>query len=74
MLTGLKESIEVKQRLLVECADTIVQGGGVLVEALQYGGKILLFGNGGMPPKRSISPPSSSGDFSGSDEHFPRSR
>src|SRR6266851_5563729 len=46
-LGGLAESIEVKQRLLAQCGEAILQSGRMIVEALQNGKKLLIFGNGG---------------------------
>ncbi|WP_208722922.1 D-sedoheptulose-7-phosphate isomerase [Corallococcus llansteffanensis] len=40
-------SIDVKQRLLVECEREIQQAAGLLSQALRSGGKVLLCGNGG---------------------------
>jgi D-sedoheptulose 7-phosphate isomerase len=46
-LGPLAESIRVKQQLLAECGDAILNSGQLLVNALLGGGKALLFGNGG---------------------------
>jgi D-sedoheptulose 7-phosphate isomerase len=46
---GIRESIEVKQRILEDAAllDTIAEAARLMAEALGRGRKILLFGNGG---------------------------
>jgi D-sedoheptulose 7-phosphate isomerase len=46
-LSGLADSIRVKQRLLVECGEAIVQTGALLAKTLLAGRRVLLFGNGG---------------------------
>jgi D-sedoheptulose 7-phosphate isomerase len=46
-LSGLADSIRVKQRLLAECGDAILKSGRLLAETLVGGRKVLLFGNGG---------------------------
>jgi hypothetical protein len=58
---GLLESAALKGRVAQELSATIAQAGDLFVEALRAGGKLLFFGNGGVPPTPSISPRSSSG-------------
>lgn len=46
-LSGLADSIRVKQRLLVECGEAIVETGTLFTKVLLAGHRVLLFGNGG---------------------------
>ena len=44
---SLEEGLRVKRETLEGCAEVIAEMGGVLVEALREGAKVLSFGNGG---------------------------
>jgi D-sedoheptulose 7-phosphate isomerase len=46
-LSGLRESIRVKNQLLAECGEPILKAGQILVETFSAGSKVFLFGNGG---------------------------
>lgn len=46
-LSGLVDSIRVKDRLLAECGDSIIKTGQLLVRTLVGGRRVFLFGNGG---------------------------
>lgn len=43
----LREGAQLRLRLVEECTDRIVEASDAIVTALQQGGKVLLFGNGG---------------------------
>jgi D-sedoheptulose 7-phosphate isomerase len=45
--SGLEESLRVKRATLESCTPTIARAGGLLIEALRGGAKVLCFGNGG---------------------------
>ena len=44
---SLEEGLRVKRRTLKDCGEGIAEIGGVLIDALRAGSKVLCFGNGG---------------------------
>lgn len=46
-LQEIQESIETKQKLSKECLDDIVEVADQMAQALNHGGKVVFFGNGG---------------------------